>query len=52
MNKLNEFIDYLKFEKRYSINTVNAYKRDLTLFNQYLVKENIDEIDELVIKNY
>lgn len=52
MNRLNEFIDYLKIEKRYSLNTVDAYRRDLTKFKEYLVKENVDIVDELVIKNY
>ena len=36
MNKLNEFIKYLEVEKRYSINTVKAYKRDLSYFKNYL----------------
>ena len=52
MNKLNEFIDYLKLEKRYSLNTVNAYKRDLKMFDNYLKQESISKIDELTIKNY
>lgn len=52
MNKLNEFLTYLEVEKRYSINTINAYKRDLTDFNAFIVKEGIKEIDDIVIKNY
>ena len=52
MNKLSEFFDYLKLEKRYSLNTVNAYKRDLKMFDNYLKQESISEIDELTIKNY
>lgn len=52
MNKLNEFLDYLKLEKRYSINTINAYKRDLNMFSDYLKQETINNIDDLVIKNY
>jgi integrase/recombinase XerC len=30
------FIDYLKFEKRYSSHTIRAYKDDLELFFQYI----------------
>ncbi len=52
MNKLNEFLTYLEVEKRYSINTINAYKRDLTDFNKFLIKEEIKEVDDIAIKNY
>ena len=33
---ISEFIDFLATEKRYSINTVQAYKRDLELFFYYI----------------
>ena len=36
MDKLNEFYNYLSNEKRYSSNTVDAYKRDLSDFSLYL----------------
>lgn len=52
MNKLNEFFDYLENEKRYSPNTVNAYKRDLKDFVDFTKQEGAQEIDELTIKNY
>ena len=52
MNKLSEFYNYLEVEKRYSSNTINAYKRDLTYFNNYLKSEQIETIDDLIIKNY
>ncbi len=52
MNKLNEFLTYLEVEKRYSINTISAYKRDLTDFNNFLIKEGIKEVDDIAIKNY
>lgn len=44
MNHINEFIKYLKFEKRYSSNTVIAYETDLLQFSEYLVLhfQNID----------
>ena len=40
MNKLEEFYKYLEAEKRYSINTIKAYKRDLTDLNNYLIKKS------------
>lgn len=52
MNKINEFLDYLTNEKRYSLNTVKAYNRDLNDFLIFLKRENESTIDEVVIKNY
>lgn len=52
MNNLNDFFTYLEIEKRYSINTINAYKRDLCDFTNFLKKEEIQNIDDNVIKNY
>lgn len=52
MNKLNEFFAYLENEKRYSLNTILAYKRDFEDFTVYLKKENVEEIDELIVRNY
>src|SRR5574343_1683429 len=36
MLEIGPFIDYLKFEKRYSAHTVRAYQDDLTQFSRYL----------------
>lgn len=52
MNRISEFLDYLRLEKRYSDHTIDAYKRDLNMFINYLSQEQIDVIDEIVIKNY
>lgn len=43
MNKkyIEEFIDYLRFEKKYSENTISSYKRDLNKINSYLKKDFI-----------
>ena len=30
--ELNDFLDYLKFEKRYSRHTISAYQADLISF--------------------
>lgn len=52
MKNIEKFYDYLSTEKRYSINTIKSYKRDLNDFFCYLKKEDIDKVDELIIKNY
>ena len=36
MTYVSDFIEYLQFEKRYSLNTVQAYQRDLEQFFLYL----------------
>ena len=38
---IEEFIDYLRFEKKYSENTISSYKRDLNKMNLYLKKDFI-----------
>ena len=52
MNKIDEFLNYIENEKRYSPNTVDGYKRDLNSFFCYIKKENTEIIDELTIRNY
>ncbi|MEP1095300.1 MAG: tyrosine-type recombinase/integrase [Cyclobacteriaceae bacterium] len=39
------FLKYLSFEKRYSVHTVEAYKKDLSQFTQYLKSDF--ELDDL-----
>lgn len=56
MEKLiNQFIEYLEYEKRYSKKTIINYEKDLELFNTYL-KENkitdIKNIDYNTIRKY
>lgn len=36
-NNLTNFLDYLKYERQASENTLRAYKKDLTLFSEYMV---------------
>ena len=38
---IEEFLNYLKVQKNYSINTITNYQRDLLLFNEYLEKESL-----------
>jgi len=47
VSKLNEFLNYLNYEKRYSSNTIRAYKNDLLLFMKFIEKESINSLDEI-----
>ena len=43
MNKTEqEFLNYLKYERNYSDNTVSSYKQDLDCFHAFLFRENRD----------
>ena len=46
---LEDFFNFLTTEKRYSLHTINAYKRDLTFFFNYIKKEN--RWSESIMKN-
>ena len=46
MKNVDQFYNYLSTEKRYSINTIKSYKRDLTDFIKYLEEEKIGGIIE------
>ncbi len=51
-----KFIEYIRFEKRYSPHTVTAYESDLSQFyhflkNQYAI-EDIRDVDHLVIRSW
>jgi len=48
--QMKSFINYLKFEKRYSNHTIVAYQKDLAQFNEFL-KENDIELINVSIKN-
>jgi integrase/recombinase XerC len=51
MNKyLEQFINYIEIEKRYSFNTVKNYERDLEDFYDFLNKEAIDSIKNIDYK--
>ena len=39
---IEKFIEYLKIEKNYSVNTLTAYKKDLMEF-QVFIKDNYDK---------
>jgi len=44
--KVREFINFITFEKGLAKNTQDAYKSDLTLFDNYLKEQKISEVTE------
>jgi len=54
--ELNDFLDYLKFEKRYSRHTISAYQADLISFFDYLVTQyggiTLNEITHIYIRSW
>lgn len=52
--KINEFLDYITKQKKYSLNTAKNYEIDILEFENYLKKEGIDylDIDYEFIKEY
>ena len=54
--RLQAFLDYLKFEKRYSQNTILSYETDLLQFYKYLEREYgelaLDQMSPPVIKSW
>ena len=53
---IKAFINYLKFEKRYSINTIIAYQKDLDQFFLYLESnyeiQNLNSITHFMIRSW
>ena len=55
MNKnLKEFKEYLEYEKKYPLNTVNSYISDINFFLNYLssINKNINQVNKEVIRSY
>lgn len=55
MNKqTKEFLNYLQYEKLYSIKTIDSYSRDIEKFYAFLLEEDIDydKVDAIVIRNF
>ena len=48
---IEEFIDYLRFEKKYSENTISSYQIDLKKANNFLEK-NFSDLTKKDIQNY
>lgn len=52
---VNGFLDYLRFEKRFSQHTIRSYSDDLASFFDFLVKnygENLPEISPFMIRSW
>ena len=51
---INKFLDYLKYERNYSDNTIIGYSNHLVLFNNYINDKNIsiNNIDYGIIRSY
>ena len=51
MNKINEYIekyiDYLRFERLLSLNTIDSYKRDIVKLVLFLRQNNISDLQEI-----
>ena len=53
MDKLiNQFLDYLNYEKNYSNYTILNYKKDLEQFKDFLNGKSIEDIDYTLIRKY
>ena len=53
---INSFLDYILLEKKYSVNTITAYKNDLISFRDFLIveynQENLLEVHYTQIRNW
>lgn len=49
---IEEFLRYLLIDRGYSNNTIESYKRDLTMFLEYTGNININTIDNNTLKKY
>lgn len=51
---LFEYLEILKNEKRYSLKTVDSYKRDIEKFMEFMDKEgaSFKEVDIIIIRNF
>ena len=53
---IEKFIEYLRVEKNYSINTITAYKTDLNNFNDFVIqsgtKTKLENIDYKAIRSW
>jgi len=47
-----EFADYLKIEKRQSLNTVSAYKRDMKRFVSYFSDKKVSEVTASDVRSF
>lgn len=51
-NVIQEFLNYLRYEKHYSTHTLTAYQNDLNEFYSFINKKNIHQINRDDIRSY
>lgn len=51
MKYINDFLEYLKINKKYSFNTIKSYEDDLVEYH-VIVKNNILNINEEIVRDY
>jgi len=51
-SQIEQFLDYLKYEKNASPHTISAYKLDLSEFNKYLKENEIKTVNHQVIRGF
>jgi len=47
-----EYIDFLKIEKRQSQNTLDAYQRDINLFDFYLSNKSLEDVERGDVRSF
>lgn len=51
-NLINKYLDYLKYEKKLSLNTISSYKENLYVFLEVISNKDLLKIDSKDIKNF
>lgn len=49
---LNQYLDFLRFQKNLSPHTIDSYKRDIVHLLQYLQKTGVKSIEEINVENF
>ena len=54
MNDLKKYEEYLLYEKKYPLNTVNSYISDISFFLSYISSMNkkVTDVDKNIVRNY
>ena len=50
--QLKQFLEYIKFQKNYSVHTVKAYKRDISQFLNFIKEKKTCRINHLFLRSY
>ena len=52
---IKEYLDYLEFERKYSLYTVDNYDKDITAFKEFLISKKIshfNKVDFKIVRDY